>query len=82
MLGSAVRPSDRTEESLQQSSCAKDAGSFSILAALDLLAAFHFSDDSILLTHLLYLLAFPGSTCSGLCCIYSRLLDFGFIVHV
>lgn len=77
-----MKPSHRTEQSLQQLSCKKDAGSISVLALLDLLAAFPCSDDSILITHLLYLLGFPGSTFSGLCCINSRLLDFGFIVHV
>lgn len=82
MLGFAVKPSHRSDESLQQS-CKKDAGSISILAPFsDLLAAFHFSNDSIVLTQLFYLLAFPGSTVSGLCCMYSSLLDFGLIVDV
>lgn len=81
-MGSAGKPGHRTEESLQQSSCKTDAGSISVLAFLDLLAAFPCSDDSILLTHLLYLLGFPGST-SLLCaaCVLG-LLDFGLVVHV
>lgn len=79
MLGSAVKPRHRTEESLQQSSCKKDTASISILALLDFLAAFNFSDDSILLTHLFYLLGFLGSTFSDLHCICCRLLDFGLL---